>query len=503
MRRHPFHRLAADDEGVALLTVIGVLAVMTVLAIMSYNLAGQGLLSATVHESESVAFQAANAGIDKAYAALATNDPSVLPGYASTTITVGEGTADVSLAEISGIEYSCVATGYAPDGTTETVRVRFYYLNLWEMFIASGDDDESLGGGAINGNASVVGPFYVHGNINDATGDARFERGPLFVTGDISMKGSATIGTEDQPIDLYVGGTYPTASNRIYTRRVSNSVPKIAVPVVDQAFIDAAFAQANLESTDNLQGTNAPDDGFVADANVETPDGTPAGYAAFPDGSAVRTAATGASAWYKCIASGASASAIGEGASVLTIDSSTPSFGSWSGDGRGYAGTASDDFAYDAVNGTLYVEGTVFIDGDFVIDRDLKYRGNGAIVVNGDAALNNDLTPDTPTATGDRPAWSMDADHVLGIICAGTLSVAGDGNNPNGGFDVTAALYARDLMLFTGGNPYVKGSIISPQIDFAMANTHLESDPKLPEFLPRSMPGRDTPLLVVGAWSRQ
>lgn len=504
MLKRALDTIARDDEGVALITVIGVVLVMSILAIMSYNLASNALVATRVNESESDAFQVANAGIDTVYAALAMNDSTVVDYYsAGTTLTVGDGICEIALEEISGIEYSCTATGYAGDGTTETVKVRFYYLNLWEMFVASGGEDESLGGGAINGNASVVGPFYVHGNINDMTGNASFEKGPLFVTGDISTNGSATIGTEDVPIDLYVGGSYPTNANRIFVRRVSNSVPDIAAPVLDQGFIDTAFAQSCVESVDNLQGTNSPSEGFVASANNEAADGTPGAYSDYPDGTSGRAAAAGASSWYKCITSGTSAAAIGEGTSLLVIDDNTASFGSWAGDGWGYTGDATDDFAYDAATRTLYVEGTIFIDGDFVIETDILYVGNGAIVVNGDVTIDGDVTPNTPTATADRPAYSMDSDHVLGIICAGTMGVAGDGNNVKGGFDVVAALYARDLLEFTSGSPFMRGSIVAPRIDFSQANTHLESDPELPEFLPKSMPGRDTPILVIGAWSRQ
>ncbi len=69
----------------------------------------------------------------------------------------------------------------------------------------------------------------------------------------------------------------------------------------------------------------------------------------------------------------------------MTIDGST-SFGRFNYDPTNTvnSGTAYDDFAFDAVNDTLYVNGTVFIDGDLTITVPVVYKGNGAIVCNGD-----------------------------------------------------------------------------------------------------------------------
>lgn len=481
-----------DDSGVALITVIGVVSLLTVLATSAFYLARQAYVSTERHSAESAAFQAANAGIDTVYADLATNvgGEEVLSHYETTrTVTVGDGTADVKLDQLGGIEYLVTATGRAADGTTEQVAVRFYYLSLWEMFIASGDDDEeSLSGGAVNGNASVDGPFFVRGDLG-ATGSTDFTQGPLFVTGFLSAKGNFTLGTPTEPIDLYVGDGYDKSKN-FYLRRVSRSVPDIKAPPLDDAFMDAALSQARQESYDNVQGTNDVDFTPTANTEVASASGDPSTYSTALPGW-TRPKAPNASTWYKYVGPDGGRSAIGAGETDLTIGG-TGSWGSWENDGHGYTTGQWDDFAYNDATNTLYIDGTVFIDGDLTINDDVKYRGNGAIVVNGDVYVNGYLVPLNK---------EMSENEVLGIISAKNIYIKGDGNW--GPWNTAAALYAKESLNFTKANVSVKGSIVSPQINFPNANFHLESDPMLPSFLPQSMPGRDTPVLVIGAWSRQ
>lgn len=481
-----------DDSGVALITVIGVISVLTILSVSAFSLAQQAYTSTERHQAESIAFQVANAGIDTVYADLATNagTEAVLSHYEDTrTITVGEGTADVKLERLAGIEYLVTSTGRAADGTLESVAVRFYYLSLWEMFIASGESDDSIGGGAINGNASVNGPFFVRGDLG-ATGSTDFTKGPLFVTGYVSQKGNFTLGTSDEPIDLYTGEGYDE-STRFHLKRVSNSVPDIKAPPLDDAFMDTALSRAKQESVDNIQGTN--DEEFTPTANIETSGG--AGDAStYPDAlpGGTRQRALGASTWYKYIGPDEGRSPVGAGGTALTIGG-TGSWGSWENDGRGYTTGQWDDFAYDDVTNTLYVEGTVFIDGDLIVNDNVKYKGNGALIVNGDVRMNAELF---------RPvSGAMSEGEVIGIIGAKDIYIAGGGNS--GTWDIMAPIYARDSLNFTKQNTFLKGSIVAPEINFPMANFHLESDPMLPTFLPQSMPGRDNPILVIGAWSRQ
>lgn len=483
-----------DDSGVALLTVIGVVAVMTALATIGYFLASQSFVSTEVFQGEAQAFQVANAGVDTLYADIAANSSAALDNYEETrTIEVGGGMCEVKLTSLSGLEYLATAVGSTADGAQESIQVRFYYLNLWEMFIAAGEDEDSIGGGKINGNASIDGPFYVRGDLA-ATGSADFTRGPLFVTGDISSKGAFTIGTTAVPIDVYVGGAYPTAwpgNKNFHANRVSNRVPDLTAPIVDEAFLDAALSRAKRESIDNLEGT--PE--FAPVQNVEVvDDGTDdaSTYATALGGTWTRPKAPGASLFYKYIGNDAGRASMNAGTTNLTLGAN--SFGSWENDGHGYTTGEWDDFAYNSAGAVdvLYIDGTVFIDGDLTFSNETVYKGNGALIVNGNVTITNDLNP----ASG-----SMNDREVLGIISTGVVTVNGDGNW--GPFNTQGALYAKEQLDFGKANSSFKGSIVSPQINFPQANFHLVSEPQLPRFLPWSMPGRNTPFLIIGDWTRQ
>jgi hypothetical protein len=52
------------------------------------------------------------------------------------------------------------------------------------------------------------------------------------------------------------------------------------------------------------------------------------------------------------------------------------------------------------------------------------------------------------------------------------------------------------------GNLLVKGSVLAGSISFTHANEHLVTDPNLPGFLPKSMPGAGQYILTKGAWVR-
>ncbi|MBN2404717.1 MAG: hypothetical protein JXE06_03970 [Coriobacteriia bacterium] len=490
-------RFVTADEGVALVTVLGVMAVLTILVASSFFLARQSYTSTDRLEAESQAFQKANAGIDTMYADLLANSSLALDNYGSggRTLTVGDGTVNVSLESMGSMEYSAIATGYAADGTPESIKVRFFYLSIWDMFIAAGEDEDSIGGGKLNGNANVDGPFYVRGDLS-GTGSMDFTGGPLLVTGDIDPKGAFTVGTTAEPIKVYCGGTYPTgwpSNKNFHTVGSISAPPEITLPVVDADFLDTAWSRAKTESVDNLQGTVE----FSPTDNVEVADIINKDATTYPTalgGTWVRPKAPGATENYKVIGASTPSDIVTGGSTNLVLG--TADFGSWYGDGKGYTVGQWDDFAYDYTGGAydiLYLEGTVVVDGDVTFNRSVKYRGNGALIVNGDVTIMENLKP----YSGD-----MQTDEVLGIICTGSMYIYGEGNDDWTDPDVAAALWSNGSMNFEKQNSVVKGSIIAPLINFPQANFHLYSDPNLPTFLPWSMPGRDAPLLLVGSWSR-
>jgi len=51
-------------------------------------------------------------------------------------------------------------------------------------------------------------------------------------------------------------------------------------------------------------------------------------------------------------------------------------------------------------------------------------------------------------------------------------------------------------------NVVVKGSVLAGSITFSHANEHLVTDPDLPSYLPRAMPGNGQSVLTKGSWTR-
>lgn len=100
-------------------------------------------------------------------------------------------------------------------GVTRTVRVETYFINILD-FIFTG---RASGAAQLAGQINITGPFFVANIIDDKlTGNSSFNKGPLFVKGDINLTGNASIGEETEylhvdgeiygPIILVMGGLF-------------------------------------------------------------------------------------------------------------------------------------------------------------------------------------------------------------------------------------------------------------------------------------------------------
>lgn len=486
--------LGEDDSGVAMVAVMGVVMIMTIVAISAYVYASQTLKDTESVQEQTQAFQAANSGIDQALARIQENGFQGGPDLVGTLSTGASYTATV--APTGNSEYRCIAVGTDPSGREETITVRFFYLNMWNMNLAGGTNN-ALGGGAVTGTTSVYGPFYVRGSV-ELGSNSVIENGPLFIKGgDLRITGSGMLGASGRPVDLYVQGRYPTVGSRgMYARTVSQSVPDISLPRLDANVLSQNYFNAKSESVDNKQGYSD-----LGIANYES-NGSPLSYTTLISGWTRRKAsgnATDAASFYKVVGSDTGIGPFGEGTHSLTIGTSSGSsgsFGSWAGDGH-YPLASHDDFSYDDVNNILTVEGTVFIDGDLTLNESMKYRGNGAIVCNGDILMLGNFTPDT---VGLQP----DITHCVGLVTPGKITCqAGDNNtrDPGDPPDVAGAFFASQKWAMTA-NVLVKGSVLAGSIDFAHSNQHLVTDPSLPSYLPKAMPGSGNSILTKGAWVR-
>ncbi|MBE0418072.1 MAG: hypothetical protein IBX63_09935, partial [Coriobacteriia bacterium] len=369
--------IVRGDEGIAMPLVMGVIAVLTVLSIASFALASNALNETRRTQGETVAFQIANAGADAALEQIYRSGFSA-ENFPTEGVTghISDGSYNVTLNQLDNSEYQLTSVGTDETGFTETIVVHFFYINLWEMVFAAGNQESlTAGGGGINGNSNVTGPFYIRGSV-EMKGDSYVHKGPLFVDGSLTRQGSAQLGTADTPIQLYVSGAYPEPGANVFYKSVSQSVPRIDLPRLSDGELLEAAQKAQVESVDNLMGTPA----WSAGENYETDklNPSPVDYQTVsPPNSGTFTRLYARQDdplllhkfGYKYIGASSGPSAPGQGTTGLTIGPA--SFGAWYGNGYTMPDMqdVQDDFAYDAVNRVLYIGGTVFIDGPLTIDR--------------------------------------------------------------------------------------------------------------------------------------
>lgn len=501
--------LRGADDGVALVTVIGVLALITVVVISGFALSQQSLHESNLVNRESQAFQAANAGLDAAVARIQYQgfDPSGtdFPMHL-TAANTGSGEATVTVQMVSNSEYLLVSTGMGQDATTETVRVRMYFIDLYGMNISFGARlDANASNGMINGTTSIYGPLYTYGSLdgtNIGTGAGGIKWGPLMVKG-------GNVASAGDYID--VGAVYyePPHTVSVGTNpqpRMIPSVPDFVVPPVDAAYLQAGLLRAQSESADNNQGEPALRPGVTNTEVYTVGDTTGYSHARPPGAVSTYPGATGA---YKVIDNDSTINK----SSSLTIDATTASFG-----------TANDDFAYDNTTHTLTCWGTVFIDGPFTSTIPLKYVGNGILLANGPISLLADfvplhgLAPGLGGNNGDTMynQQSFNKDETLGIVSPDRIILDNGGGNPGNDPETppshAAAFYcvnpnANDPalgMIQVGTKTAVVGCVIARGIDFlANNNQHLRTSANLGQCVSRQMPGYGQMVQSFGTWSRQ
>jgi hypothetical protein len=528
------------DDGVALVTVIGVMVVVTLLAVGSFTLASQALHESERLRDETQAFRAANAGLDLALSTF--SETSEFPQ----TGEVDDGTYTVTKKDYGGDEYELVSVGVGKDGSTETVSVKFFYFDLWKMNLGGvGPTSVVSGSNALNGTSNIVGPFYMKGNL-ELGANMSIREGPLFVkNGNIVRKsGAFLLGEPDRPIKLYCDGDWKTTADAtkdngwnsgFYEKSPSSSVPDIRLPELTTKDMDTWRNKALAESVDNIQGSPLLE--TMAKTNLEA-DGGPDTYTTMqPPNSATWTrkrlsnsagVQISKNACYKFIgAADGSYAPKGQGTYAVTIDSSTPSFGSWgslnttgaviAGDGHYTLANVHDDFAYDAVNKILYAEGTIFIDGPLTIDlggAQLKYVGNATIFCNGDIRLKSDVVPYYQTGATNTHYAGEENGWALGFVTPKNIYFQSSSSNSSGGgstveelraapVNFSGAYFGETAVYFTHPGTRVRGSIIAGKIESEVTNCYMMTNPLLPKYLPESLPGAGKGMLAPGLWTRR
>ncbi len=523
-------RMLSDESGVALVTVIGIMAVLTILSVGSFMLAQQTLFESKKVEDQSRAFRAASGGLDTVLTSFSDESTATdfpIPG------STPDGSYTVTLEDLGGSEYRLTSTGIGVDGSQEVVRQQFYYMNLWKMnFAGTGPQSLISGSGGLAGTSNIIGPFYMKGNLAIANNMSCLE-GPFFVKGgNITVGSSGSLGTSSKYVKVYCDGTGNPAvpengakggAGGVFVTSVSRSVPDITLPTVDRDQMVTWATKAQAESIDNMMGS--PDKNLGA--NLETTDGQPSDYTVMKPPSTTtwtreRAQSTPTNANYKFIGTVGSdnlpqVSALGAGTTALTIGGR--SFGAWGSvtttdgvslpagpTGANYTlSNKHDDFAYDDENNRLYISGTVFVDGPVTFSEDFTYVGNGSIIANGPIYVNGTMRPYGTNTQGEDNQWA------LGLVTPGDVYVNFSSNNNYANKtadeirattpDMAGAFFAQGTVHFSN-NPLVRGSVIAGKIDSGGPNMCLVTNPLLPTYLPESLPGIDRGLLMPGLWTR-
>ncbi len=529
-----------DDAGVALITALGVIVVITALSITSFTLARQALGDSERVEGESAAFRVAQSGLDKELATF--SDSPNLGAYPKTGST-GDGAYSVTVENLGLGQYRLVSTGTARDGSVERVAQSFYFMNLWKMNFA-GTGDQSLVSGAkkISGGSNIVGPFYMKGTL-EIDSSMLVAEGPIFArvgggSGGI-IYGQGQFGLPGAPVDVFCDGNIDAlrakheadlgkANAKVVLGQVNPSVPDIQTPTITQAKLVEWAGKARQESTDNRMGSSTNYPSTVP--NLECATGQASEYRTLfglSRNTAAQVAGTSAgphAATYKYIgaenAGGFTVASKGAGAHGLHIKTTTPSFGWWGPinglDGvtlastnpspSQYAANVYDDFAWDAANRVLYIQGTVFIDGPLTIDTNVRYVGNGTIVANGPITINGHLRP----AGGVSAAQGRANEWALGLVTPTRItftaqSAAVGSPTPQSLRDTLAdgagAFFGEDSVNFPA-KFLMQGSVISGTISAPANNFYLVTNPLLPEYLPDSLPGSEGGLMFPSRWMR-
>lgn len=503
------------DDGIALITVLGVMLIVTLLAIGSYTIARQSLFEATRAADESRAFRAASAGIDQV---LSTFNPASTP--AAITGSTPDGSFSVTLGETGGDagEWEIISVGVGLDGTQETVVQRFFYINLWEMnFAGTGSQSLMSGSSGMNGSSNIYGPFYIKGNMAVEANMSVME-GPLFVKdGDLTTtSGASQIGEAAKLVRLYCDGDVDVTKGTVFITGPSLSVPEIELPKLTADDMQSYALQSQAESIDGKMSRQT--DSATAPLNHELvtrsaaykyfgpADVTAIGLA---NGTTTLKLGTAGRGSFGCWGSVTTTGAVLPAKDVIggVVSAAAPTYGA------GDAGIF-DDFAYwDEYTSEwdlLYISGTVFVDGPLIIDDDIMYIGNGTIVANGPVMLNGRVRPYSYTTAdiavnkvGEDKKWAM------GIVTPDNITMKGNGSNDgtepvrNNPFDYAGAFYTDKTLFVPQPLTSLRGSILSNKMEFASPNTDLVTNPLLPTYLPDSLPGGGEGIITRGLWSRQ
>lgn len=272
--------LLRNDKGAALISTLGVLAVVAILGAGALTLAGGSLNQTMWDKASHQAFNVAEAGFDQAVAraregTLDEDFVAILPN----------GEASVTVTALGSFFFSVKSVGAHPNlSEPEALRAvagKITAIGAYEVLFADGAS------GIVLGSTKIDGPLYVRDYLG-LSGDGAFTGGPLFIkdnpatparTGDLELGGSSSVGTAADPIFAFIDGTYPASSPNLHTIEIFRDVPDLEIPVITDSLED-------MNGQRDLADLIIDDDGLTNGSNPLTFDknASPVTYGSYPAG---------------------------------------------------------------------------------------------------------------------------------------------------------------------------------------------------------------------------
>jgi len=472
-------RVIKDEQGIAMVVVVGLMLIITVLAFGLIAVSESDLKLSARDQDSMQALHIAEAGIQKALWQLEQYGNSIpTPTF---SVPVGNGIAQVNAMQDSGSQWYWTIESSGTCGQSHRkIKVTVFNFSLWNLNMGLGEDNSlASGGNGLLGTTSIDGPFYVRGNVQ-LTGNSSIMGGPFFIkTGSlVFMDNGSNLGTESSPVAAYIepadgnedildkhGDPLSPGDPQVKVSQLSNQCPDIKLPPLDT--LNTYRTTATNESlADTSSATTYVEEGWGTTHSE--------GYKVLDDNTSNTNADVGARHIYK-------------------LNSSIDNFGSTTG------------FGWDAANHKLYVNGTVFVDGNLTIgdneNSEITYYGRGTIVANGNITINGKLRPPYDAI---KDAYDINGTHVLGLVTDESIeiNISGSGSCDRNSPDVSGAFFASKEVKITHNNTTFVGSMIAGVLNIADGtnNSHLFTDPSLPDFLPPSLPGSTKFLAMTSSW---
>lgn len=483
-----FKSILKEENGMAMIVVIGIMLVLTTLAFGAMAISENDLKLTERDKDSMEALHVAEAGIQKAMWQLE-KFGNVMENK-DFTADVGNGKAYVVAEQDDSNEWlwTIESTGTC-NNANRKIKVTVFNFSLWNMNMSLGQSSSlASGGNGVLGTTSIDGPFYVRGNV-ELSGSSQITGGPFFIkTGSLKFLDSgSTLGLAGDELEAYIepaDGNYDIEDKKgnhiipphpqVHVSKLSNQVPDIKIPPMDSL---ANYRKTAADESDEV--CTAYNDGVININTVSRIEDRCGYYKILDNDANDSTGSLSSRHTYK-------------------LNSTVPSFGV---DG---SGNAVGDFAWNKDSRKLTVNGTVFVDGNLTIgdssNSEINYYGRGTIVVNGDINIKGKLRP--PYQDGK---YDMSGTNVLGLVTNETIYVDVSGSNSVPKWDepdVSGAFFATKKVKMTSNNTSFVGSMIAGVLDFAgsVNNSHLFTHDKLPEFLPPSLPGSTRYMTMTASW---